>query len=98
MPAVGLTERPPQSFTPQGLARLLSAGPVLTVGDDGVRTNHVVHVRIVTQMKGDGTPEGTQVIAADSAAGTEVPFDFVTFARNLEAPEPVATGLGVFQF
>jgi Papain-like cysteine protease AvrRpt2 len=98
MAAVGLTETPPQSFTPQGLARLLRAGPVLTVGDDGVRTNKVVHVRIVTQMKGDGTPSGTQVIAADSASGTELPFDFVTFARNLEAPEPVATGLGVFQF
>jgi len=98
MAAVGLTERPPQSFTPQGLARLVGAGPVLTIGDDGVRNNRVVHVRIVTQMKGDGTPAGTRVIAADSAAGAEVPFDFVTFARNLEAPEPVETGLGVFQF
>jgi Papain-like cysteine protease AvrRpt2 len=98
MAAVGLTETPPQSFTPQGLARLLSTGPVLTIGDDGVRNNKVVHVRIVTQMKGDGTPTGTQVIAADSAVGAEVPFDFVTFARNLEASEPVAIGLGTFQF
>ncbi len=98
MAVVGLSERPPQSFTPQGLARLLSAGPILTIGDDGVRNNNVVHVRIVTQMKGDGTPTGTQVIAADSAAGVEVPFDFVTFARNLEASDPVEIGLGTFQF
>ncbi len=98
MAAVGLSERPPQSFTPQGLARLVSAGPVLTIGDDGVRNNNVVHVRIVTQLKGDGTPTGTQVIAADSAAGVEVPFDFVTFARNLEASDPVTIGLGTFQF
>lgn len=47
---------------------------------------------------GDGTPIGTQAIAADSALGAEVTYDFVTFARNLEAADPVSVGLGTFQF
>jgi Papain-like cysteine protease AvrRpt2 len=99
MAALGLVEEAPRSYTPQGLARLLeSSGPLLTIGDDGVAGNQVVHVRIVTRITGDGTPNGTKVIAADSAFGAEVPADFTVFARNLEASEPVATGLGVFHF
>lgn len=99
MAALDLVEEAPQSYTPQGLARLLEAsGPLLTIGDDGVAGNQVVHVRIVTRITGDGTPNGTRVMAADSAVGAEVPADFTVFARNLEASEPVATGLGVFHF
>lgn len=96
--ALGLVEEAPHRFTPQGLARLLAAGPLLIVGDDGVEDNRIVHVRIVTRVTGDGTPNGTRVIAADSAGGAEVPLEFTVFTRNLEASEPAATGLGVFHF
>jgi Papain-like cysteine protease AvrRpt2 len=99
MAALHLVEEGLQRYTPQGLARLLgAAGPLLTIGDDGVEGNNVVHVRIVTRVFGDGTPNATQVVVADSASGTEVPMDFTVFARNLEASEPAATGLGIFHF
>jgi hypothetical protein len=98
MAALGLVEEAPRSYTPQGLARLLAAGPLLTIGDDGVSDNRIVHVRIVTRVTGDGTPNGTQVIAADSALGAEKPLEFSAFASNLEASEPMATGLGIFHF
>ncbi len=98
MAALRLVEEGPQSFSPQGIARLLPSGPLLTIGDDGVRDNQIVHVRIVTRISGDGTPTGTQVIVADSAVGGEIPLDFTTFSRQLEANEAVQTGLGTFHF
>jgi hypothetical protein len=98
MAALGLVEEGAQTFTPQGLARLLGSGPLLAVGDDGVRDNRIVHVRIVTRVSGDGTPGGTRVFAADPADGAESPLEFSVFARNLEATEAVATGLGSFHF
>jgi hypothetical protein len=98
MAALGLVEEAPRSYTPQGLARLLAKGPLLTIGDDSVSNNRIVHVRVVTRVTGDATPSGTRVIAADPATGAEAPTEFTTFARNLEASEPVATGLGVFHF
>jgi hypothetical protein len=98
MDALDLVEEGPRSYSPQGLARLLEAGPLLTIGDDGVEGNQVVHVRIVTRIFGDGTPDGTTVVFVDPALGAEDKADFSVFARNLEAKEPVATGLGVFHF
>lgn len=98
MAALGLVEEAPQPHTPQGLARLLASGPLLAIGDDGVRDNQIVHVRIVTRVTGDGTPNGTRVIAVDPAVGAPVPLEFSAFIRNLEAHEAVATRLGIFHF
>ncbi len=102
MSNLNVVEEGPQSFTPQGIARLLNSGPLLTIGDDGIDNNLVVHVRIVTGITGDGSADGTEVIVADSAAdsatGLVAPMTFVQFAKNIESSDSVNTGLGVFHF
>lgn len=95
---LNVVEEGPQSYTPQGLARLLNSGPVLTVGDDGVANNKLIHIRIVTGMVGDGTASDSRVIFADSLTGTEQNMNFIEFANKLESKEASDTGLGVFHF
>lgn len=97
--AIGLSEEGPASYTPEGLARLLSAhGPLWVISDDSVESNLIVHARIVTAMRGDGTAAGTIVTMADSASGTVVSEDFTTFARRLESGDPVRFGGGIYHF
>jgi len=95
---LNMVEEGPQSYTPQGLARLLNRGPLLTVGDDGIADNKLIHIRIVTGMVGDGKASDTRVIFADSLSGTEKNMNFREFANKLEAKEASDTGLGVFHF
>ena len=100
MAALGLVEEGPQSYTPEGLARLLAAkGPLLEIGDDGIENNLIVHVRIISGIKGDGRAEGTTVRLADSATGQIIPAEsFVTFDRRHGATDAVRAGLGLFHF
>lgn len=100
MATLGLVEEGPQSYTPEGLARLLSAkGPLLEIGDDGIENNRIVHVRIITGVKGDGRSEGTTVRLADSATGQIISAEsFVTFDRRHGATDAVRAGLGLFHF
>ncbi|MBO4274347.1 papain-like cysteine protease family protein [Microbispora triticiradicis] len=72
--ALALNEDGPVSYTPEGLARLIEqVGPVLDIGDDGIEGNEVSHVRILTGVSGDGTPNGTTISYADPATGTAMP-------------------------
>lgn len=88
--AVGLVEVGAASYTPQGLARLLAdRGPLLEIGDDGIENNKVVHVRIVTAVKGDGSAEATTVTLADSASGSVVVEPFSEFDRRHGATDAV---------
>jgi hypothetical protein len=96
---LGLVEEGPVSYTPEGLARLLaSKGPLLEIGDDGIENNQIVHVRVITAVRGDGTPENTFVTLADSATGTIVTERFTIFDQRHAAEEPVQIGLGVFHY
>ena len=97
--AVGLFEEGPANYLPNGIARLLgNYGPLLVVSDDMVDNNALVHIRIITSIRGDGSAEGTDVILADSATGTFVTEKFTEFARRLEASEPVNFGAGIYHF
>jgi hypothetical protein len=97
--AVGLKQEGPISYTPEGLARLLrDNGPLWVLSDDAIENNLVVHLRIVTAMRGDGTVNGTTVTLADSATGTLVTEPFTEFARRLEATDPVRFGVGIYHF
>jgi hypothetical protein len=97
--ALELVEEGAQSYTPEGLARLLAeAGPLFAVGDDSIENNRIVHVRIITAVKGDGTPEGTTVTLADSATGTMITERFSSFAARHESTDSVRFGVGVFHF
>jgi hypothetical protein len=97
--ALRMTEEGPASYTPEGLARLLAAkGPLFEVGDDSVENNKFVHVRIVTAIKGDGTPEGTDVFFADSFTGKIEKETFSAFDRRHAATDVVRFGSGIFHY
>lgn len=97
--ALGLSAEGPMSYSVEGLARLLrEEGPLWVVSDDQFEANNIVHVRIVTAMKGNGTPDGTTVTLADSGSGTFVTEPFTEFARRLEASDAVNFGAGIYHF
>ena len=98
--ALGLVEEDRRSLTPEGLARLLAEkGPLLEVGDDGIQDNLVVHIRIITGVRGDGTPERTTVALVDPAQDEPVPAEpFIEFAGRHHATDPIRFGVGLFHF
>jgi hypothetical protein len=98
--ALGLTEEGAASYTVEGLASLLTQkGPLWAITDDDFgKGNRIVHARIVTAVRGDGTPDGTTVTLADPASGTIDTETFRVFAGRLEASEPVRFGTGVFHW
>jgi hypothetical protein len=98
--ALGLVEEGAQSYMPEGLARLLAdKGPLLEIGDDSIENNLVVHVRIITAVRGDGSPGGTTLTLADSASGTIIPAEpLIDFDRRHGARDAVRFGVGLFHF
>lgn len=98
--ALGLAEESATTYTVDGLVALLSAhGPLWVITDDVFGPgNRLVHARIVTAVRGDGTPKGTTVVLADSATGGTESEPFEDFARRLEASEAVAFGTGIFHW
>lgn len=97
--ALDMTEEGPQSYSPEGLSRLVEQfGPLLEIGDDGVENNRISHVRIITGVRGDGKMETTDVMLADPASGTNVVERFTAFDRRHGAADPVALSLGIFHF
>jgi hypothetical protein len=97
--ALGLTGNAPASITPRGFATLLQeSGPLWVIGDDAVLDNHLVHVRIVTGIHGDGSLEGTSVTFVDPAAAASQSETFSEFLRRLETKDVIDLGLGVFHF
>jgi hypothetical protein len=97
--AIGLTEEGPMSYSVKGLADLLEAkGPLWTIGDNDFDNDNIVHARIVTAMKGDGTVDGTIVTLADPTTGTFITEPFKKLAQRLEGNEPVKVGRGIFHW
>src|SRR5690606_36368844 len=96
--SINAVEEGPVSYSPEGLARLLEdKGPLFEIGDDSVVNNLVIHVRIITAIKGDGTPEGTIVTLLDSADGLKnIPF--TEFDQRHGGSDVVLSGLGIFHF
>jgi hypothetical protein len=96
---LNLVEEGAQSYTPEGLSRLLAgAGPLVEIGDDSIENNLVVHIRIITSVKGDGTLNGTTITFAESATGTIKGESFSQFARRHESADAVKFGVGIFHF
>ena len=73
-------------------------GPLWVITDNDFGGDRIVHARIVTAVRGDGTPEGTTVTLADSASGGIEAETFSVFAGRLEASEAVRFGTGVFHW
>jgi hypothetical protein len=97
--ALGLTEEGPASYSLEGLARLLSShGPLIVIHDDTSPTNQHVHAMVVTEMHGDGTPDGTKVTLLDPGSATPATETFTEFQQRLEARESVDVGVGIFHW
>lgn len=98
MAAAGLIEEGPKSYSPEGLSRLMQGkGPLLEVGDDAIAENYLVHVRILTGMKGDGSAEKTTVTLIDADTGVQT-IAYTVFDQRHGAKDVVNTGLGIFHF
>jgi hypothetical protein len=97
--AMGLSEEGPASYTVEGLGRLLqSRGPLWVISDDDFEANKVVHARIVTAVKGDGSVDGTKVTLAEPLTGTFTEELFTRFSQRLEGKEAVDFGTGIFHW
>ena len=58
--AMGLIAEPPQSFSVQAIANLLSMyGPIWVTADEDLSKNFAAHARVIIGLKGDGTPQNT---------------------------------------
>ena len=78
--AVGLTAEPPMSWSAQGIADLLQAhGPLWVTTDEAPGAPFAIHARIVTRIRGDGSPAGTTISVVDPAGGRAYDENFATF-------------------
>jgi hypothetical protein len=99
MTALGLTAEAPACYTPRGLLALLQAhGPLWIIGDQDMIQNQLVHARVVTGMRGDGTEAGTWVRIVDPIGPKEYEETFQRLAERLEAPDAVQFELEVVHF
>ncbi|GAA1197104.1 hypothetical protein GCM10009664_72050 [Kitasatospora gansuensis] len=97
--ALGLAAESPMCYLPRGLLRLLEAhGPLWVIGDDAIDGDALVHVRIVTGIHGDGSPDGTRVSYLDPADGQAHEEPFAVFAQHLEAGDAAALNLGIHHY
>ena len=97
--ALGLREEGPMSYSVEGLARLVKAhGPLWVISDDSFEGNHIVHARVVTAVKGDGTVDGTTVTLVDPIVGAFVTEPFARFEQRLEGRDAVDFGVGIYHW
>ncbi len=97
--ALSLTEEGAQSYTPDGLARLIAEhGPGFEVADDAIENNLLVHVRIITGVAGDGTPGGTEVTLVDTASGRSETQSFTEFDRRHSSADAAGFGVGILHY
>ena len=68
--ASGLVAEPPMSHSITGWESLLREyGPLWVTGDEAPGAAWAIHARVVTAIRGDGTPEGTRFTIIDPAGG-----------------------------
>jgi hypothetical protein len=98
--ALGLSEEPRNPVTIDGLLQLLEKhGPLWVIADDSIDNNKLVHARIVTALKGDGTADGTEVTFIDTAPGDFAPPEtFTTFLRKFTSTDAERVDLGMLHY
>ncbi|WP_160714205.1 glycoside hydrolase family protein [Chitinophaga solisilvae] len=83
--AAGMDFEYPQSLTIQGWERLLrNYGPIWVTTAEGTDARFGIHARIMTAIRGDGTPDGTQLTIVDPARGTVYQERFSEFLTKFE--------------
>ncbi|UPK68717.1 glycoside hydrolase family protein [Chitinophaga filiformis] len=75
----------PQSLTISGWEQLLRThGPIWVTTAEGSDAKFGIHARIMTAIKGDGTPQGTTLTIIDPGTGTTYPEKFSDFLVKFE--------------
>lgn len=92
---LGLKKEAPQNYSPEGLLSLLqNYGPIFVIGNEGSTDRSALHVRIITGMSGDGTPDGTQLQINDPDGGRSYTESLSNFAQKYEDVANVDTNGG----
>lgn len=81
----GMVALPPQNPMISRWAQMLENYGPLWVTTDEAPPNLMIHARILTAMRGDGTAEGTMLTLVDPGPGTVVTERFTEFLRKFEA-------------
>jgi hypothetical protein len=99
-PGSPLSEEPGNPVTVDGLLNLLQKyGPLWLIADDSIDNNKLVHARIVTALKGDGTADGTEVTCIDTAKGDFAPPEsFKTFLQKITSADAEEVDLGMLHY
>jgi hypothetical protein len=94
-----LKEEADPVVTVDGMLQMLQKnGPLWVIADDSVADNKLVHARIVTAIKGDGTPENTEVTFIDTATGEAPPESFHRFIQKQITSDTAGIGIAAFHY
>jgi hypothetical protein len=89
--ATGLTIEWPQCETPESMLALLqNYGVLVIIDDEDPSAAFAVHARLVTGIRGDGTPDGTFLTIVDPAGGRTYEESFSSFANKYESMSSAA--------
>lgn len=90
--AAGLVAEPPQSWSVEGWERLLrDYGPIWVTTDEAPGESWAIHARVITAIRGDGTPDNTMLTIVDPAGGRQYRESIATFVPKYEE-EVIRTG------
>lgn len=79
--AIGLRVQPPVNFSLAGWAQLLTTKGAIGV----VALTPFLHIRVISELRGDGSVFGTQVTVHDPGRPVAYKELFVTFAQRYES-------------
>ena len=75
----------PQSLSIEGWEGMLRQyGPIWVTTDEDPSANFAIHARIISGIRGDGTPENTSLTITDPARGNQYRERFSNFLRKYE--------------
>lgn len=90
--AAGMVAEPPQSYSLDGWEQLLrNYGPIWVTTDEAPGKAWAIHARVITAIRGDGTPEQTFFTIVDPAGGRQYQESIATFIPKYEE-EVIRTG------
>ncbi len=96
--ALGLKEEEKAVVTIDGMLDLLQKhGPLWVITDDAVDNNKLVHARIVTALKGDGSVDGTEVTFIDTA-GPASPESFKKFLQRMTSADTETVDVAILHY
>lgn len=90
--ATGLVAEPPRSYSVEGWEQLLrNYGPIWVTTDEAPGLPWAIHARVITAIKGDGSPQKTCFTIIDPAGGRQYQESIATFIPKYQE-EVIRTG------